>query len=191
MPALLTSTAAQETQQGQPPELPSQEEVQAYFAELVQPAEEHALLRGLAGDWSVSTKIWVRPGAEPVVTEGTSKSEMILDGRFLKTTTVGELFHTKTESLVIMGFDRRSDEYTLVTFDTMGTYYITGAGGYDAESKTLTLNGTSGHPKFGITETYVFEIQLVGNDEYVTSVLFDQPDGSKFKMTEITYRRAK
>jgi hypothetical protein len=73
----------------------------------------------------------------------------------------------------------------------MGTYFVNVAGDYDAESKTMSLGGTSGHPKFGITETYDFEIKLVSNDEYVVSILFDQPDGSKFMMTEVTYRRVK
>lgn len=190
IPALLTSTSANATEQ-EAPAMPSQEEMQAYFGALVQPGKEHALLAGLSGNWNLTTKMWGKPGMEPIVSTATAKSQMVLEGRFLQITTVGELFHTKTESLTLMGFDRRSDQYTLVGFDTMGTYYVTGAGGYDAETKTMTLKGTSEHPKFGITETYSFVIKLVSNDEYVTSILFDQPDGSQFKMVDMTYRRAK
>jgi hypothetical protein len=190
IPALLIPALPPATAQ-EAPAAPSQEEIQAYFGALVQPGKEHALLAGLAGDWNMTIKMWGKPGMEPIVSTAKGRNHMILEGRFLQTATVGELFNTKTESLTLMGFDRRSDEYTLVGFDTMGTYYVTGAGGYDAETKTMTLKGISEHPKFGITETYAFVIKLVSDDEYVTSILFDQPDGSQFKMVELTHRRAK
>jgi len=168
-------TQAQDQTQETPPG-PSQEEMQKYFAAVLQPGEQHQLLTRMAGEWSLSIKMWGKPGIEPMQSTATAKNEMM---------------GLKTESLSMMGFDGRSDKYTLVGFDTMGTYYVTAAGDYDAESKTFVLDGTSEHPKFGFTETYQFEIKLVSADEYVTSILFDQPDGSKFKMVELTYRRAK
>lgn len=173
------------------PPTPSQEEMQKYFAALLQPGQQHELLKGLAGDWTTSIKMWGKPGSEPMTSTANTTNKMILDGRFLQTTSTGQMMGLKMESLSLMGFDGRSDKYTLVGFDTMGTYYVTAAGDYDAGAKTLVLGGTSEHPKFGFTESYQFKIKIVSADEYVISILFDQPDGSQFMMVEITHQRAK
>jgi hypothetical protein len=170
---------------------PDPAEMQQYYAKLLQPGEQHQLLATMAGNWEMSIQMWGKPGMEPMKSTAKGQNEMILGGRFLRVASSGQMMGMKTESMTLMGFDGRSEKFTLVGFDTMGTYYVTAEGDYDAESKTFVLSGTSEHPKFGFSETYQFQLKLVSDDEHVMSLYFDQPDGSQFKMVEITYRRAK
>ncbi len=176
----------------------SPEEMQAKMAEsqaLVAPGEEHKVLETLVGQWSQEIRFWMQPGAEPVTTKGQTANKMILGGRFLACEFVStdSLFHS--EGLTIMGFDRRHKVYTLVGFDTWGTYYITAAGNYDKTSKTLTMPGEDTDPVFGLKQTYEMVMHLESPDRYVTELYFKnmkQVFGSdSFKMVEIINTRKK
>ena len=190
-PASAQDPAAQKPAAEGTPAPPDPAVMQKYFAQLLQPGDQHKLLAGMAGEWEMSIKMWGKPGSEPMTSTAKAKNRMVLGGRFLQVASSGEMMGMTTESLSMMGFDGRSDKFTVVGFDTMGTYYVTAVGDFDPASKTFVLGGTSEHPKFGFSETYEFHIQLVSEDRHVTSILFDQPDGSQFKMVEITYTRAK
>jgi len=184
------STPAAEQAQGQP----SAEELQA-VADQVQrlggPGPEHQLLGKLAGAWSQEVRYWLSPGGEAMVAAGTGRNELILGGRFLTMAAAAGEGPMHTESLTILGFDRRGGRYTLVGYDTWGTYYITGEGLYDGATRTLTLAGANRHPASGRTEEYDITFRWAGDDEVVQAVVFKLPDGGTYKAAEITWRRAR
>jgi len=147
----------------------SQGDAHAEAMRLAQPGPEHKVLADLAGTWNVETKIWSQPGGRPMVLKGTLTSELILGGRYLRS-------HSKSgpfESLVIHGFDRRHGKFTTVGFDTMGTYYVTANGTYDAATKTLTERGTDAGPI--ATQEYEYVTRFSGKDRYVTEIFFTNP----------------
>ena len=98
------------------------------------------------------------------------------------------------EGTSFYGYDRRHNKYTLVGFDTSGTYYITASGDYDAETKTLTLKGTDEDPIAGITQVYEFQHKFIDEDTHTISLTFHCPtfgaDGPH-KLMEITLKRNK
>lgn len=175
---------------------PSPEEIQRLMArsmELGKPGPEHERLARLAGTWSLEAKIWPSPGAEPQVVHGSGTAAPILGGRFLvRRVTLGEGMFAG-ESMTIIGFDRRSEEYTLIELDTVGTYWITAAGPADASGSRAVLSGTDDDPVFEHTQEYDFVLRFVDDDTWVTEIIFKDDahtgGGGPFKMVEMTARR--
>lgn len=169
------------------------EQMQEMMA-LAQPGPEHKMLEKLVGTWEQTVKFWMKPGAEPSVMQGKSINKMILGGRFLQSDVTSGEGEMKMEGLNLMGYDRRHEHFTTIGFDTWGTYYVTGAGPYHEETKSIVMYGEDEEPTAGITQKYDIIVRLVDNDTYVTEVVFKDertPDKSEFKMVEVTNKRVK
>jgi hypothetical protein len=175
------------------PDPEQQDDLFAQYQALIMPGEEHKLLEKLAGTWNMEVKMWMEPGAEPLFITGASTHRMILGGRFLMTEAKSGEGLFAGETLGILGFDRRSGVYTTVGFDTYGTYYVTGAGPYDEETRTITMSGEDFDPVLNHTQVYDFVMRLVSDDEYISEVIFHDEAHTKgkgpFKMLEIKYTR--
>lgn len=172
-----------------------QQQMMAEYMQLAQPGEEHQFLAKYAGNWNMEVKFWMTPGTEPMVSTGTGEATMILDGRFLwLETQTGERM-AATESLWILGFDRRYKEFTAVGMDTFGTYYITAWGTMDKETNVMTLSGTDDDPIAGFTQVYDFVFRFENDDKFVIEMIFKNKEmtggADSFKMGEITFTRQK
>jgi len=135
-----------------------QQEMMAKYIELAKPGEEHNLLESLAGDWKQEIKTWMQPGAEPMTLKGKATNKMVLGGRFLQTNAKGGEGQFLTENLIIYGYDNRHKKFTVVGFDTWGTYYVTAVGGYDPETKKITMYGEDKDPIMKVTQKYYMNI---------------------------------
>lgn len=155
------------------------------------PGPQHEELSRRVGTWRQVTKYFTEPGAPPLTIEGEGVCTMVLGGRFLKCESKGQFMGQPFESLSMMGYDRRTETYTLVAFDTMGTYYVTGEGKKDEKTGTLKLPGTTHDPKIGSTERYFFIFRDMSPDSYVSEVWFLTPDDKEFKVVETTCTRVK
>jgi hypothetical protein len=163
---------------------------------LAQPGPEHERLAQQVGKWNYEFKMWMEPGGSPMVYSGTSESKMILDGRFLQNDGLtGAGTPMETKSVHIYGFDRRKQEYTLVGFDTWGTYWVTAAGKFDEKKNAIVMHGSDYDPIMGFTQEFDFVYQFKGPDTSVFEVIFTDSVMSKgtgaFKMVEVTSTRAK
>jgi len=169
--------------------------LQVEAMKLAAPSVEHDRLAALAGEWTADIKVWMKPGDSPMVFTGTTVNEMVLGGRFLISKAVSGEGAMYTETLTILGFDRRYGHYTAVCYDTWGTYYITADGPYDQAANTITLSGEEVDPVMKITQKYEFDCKLAGPDEYVWSIVFKNPEftggAPEFKMVEIVHKRKK
>ncbi len=172
-----------------------QEDLMAEYQELAQPSDEHKLLESLVGKWEQTTKFWQKPGGEPIAGPGTTVNKMILGGRFLVSEWENSEGEMQGEGLYILGFDRRSNRYTFVGFDTWGTYYLTAEGTWDEAAKTLTFRVEDKDPVRGFTQKYDYIIHLVDDDNYVIEVVFKNKELTEglpeFKMVESTFTRVK
>lgn len=154
---------------------------------LAQPGEEHGFLAGLAGEWTALVMMYVEPGSDPIEMPAETSAEMILGGRFLRQRGTGTMMGEPIESLTFLGFDRRHGTYTLVGFDTGGTYYITAQGGFQ-EDGTLVLVGHDDNPPLG-TQDYEFRMRFSGDDEFHTELHMSLNGSEMFKMVEWTSTR--
>lgn len=169
-------------------------ELMEEMMQLAKPGPEHELLATYAGHWDAEVTWWMEPGAEPQTAGGSQTSEMILEGRFLKSDgEMGEGMMSGT-SLTIMGFDRRVGEYTMVAFDTWGTYYVTAGGTYNEENKTIIMTGEEYDPLMDFMQEYYFKLTLIDEDTYVSELYFTDEvmtqGKGEFLMVRTTYTRA-
>ncbi|HYH45509.1 MAG TPA: DUF1579 family protein [Thermoanaerobaculia bacterium] len=178
-----STAAAEETPPAKPDDMAA---MMAAAREMAKPVAEHQKLAALAGTWDQTYQM---PGAPPL--KGTSVNTPILGGRFLELKVAGGEGDFRVEGLTVLGFDRRANQYTLVGFDTWGTYYVTAAGAWDEAAKAWKLPGENKDPQTGRTETYTFVLRPEGPDRYVMEVLFHMPDGQTVKAVEITSTRRK
>lgn len=163
---LCTSAAlAQENKQSQA------DAVMAGYIEAAKPVAEHRRLMELVGPWKVTTTLWFDPAAAPQVSAGSGTGRMILGGRFLQldTTVSGAI---PADHLTIFGFDRRTNDYTLVGFDTLGTYYITAAGKHDEARNGIVFHGSYLQPPAGTEQKYHFVWQTLSSREHVLTLYF-------------------
>lgn len=142
-----------------------------YYIDAARPVDEHKRLAALTGPWKVTTKLWFDPAQPGESSTGTGEARMILGGRFAEIdTNVKGAFDA--ESLTIMGFDRRTGDYTMVGFDTLGTYFITAAGKYDEAQKGVVLHGSYAQPPTGQEQKYRFLGTTPSAKEHILTLYF-------------------
>ncbi|HEY6625719.1 MAG TPA: DUF1579 family protein, partial [Ignavibacteriaceae bacterium] len=54
------------------------------WTEYMTPGPMHEMLAKSVGDWKTISRFWMDPAGEPMETEGTGKTEMVLGGRYQK-----------------------------------------------------------------------------------------------------------
>ena len=167
---LVTLTAVKSEDKKLTPEELQQKQMESM--QLAQPGPEHERLARLAGDWEQEVKFWMSAGAEPMTFTGSSTGEMILGGRFLQTKGIMKSAMGDSESLNIMGFDRRTKKYTSAGFDTWGTYFVTAQGDFDEEDGTIVLHGEDYDPVFEINQTFNIVLKFEGDDKYTVRLYF-------------------
>lgn len=161
---------------------------------LTKPGPEHKMLEKMVGTWDQTIKLWMKPGTEPAEMKGEAVNKMILGGRFLQSNVVSGEGEMKTEGLSLTGYDRRHKQFTTVAFDTWGTYYVTAAGTYDEETKSIIMYGEDEEPTMEMTQKFNFIVRFVDDDTIISEVVFKDertPDQSEFKMVEVTNKRVK
>lgn len=169
--------------------------MQAEYMKLAQPGPEHQMLAKLAGKWNMTVTLWPAPGADPMVFSGTGQNEMILGGRFLQMSSLSGEGEMMTETLHLIGFDRRHNEFISAGFDTWGTYFVTARGPQDKETGRIVMSGTDVDPVAGFTQVYDYIMTVEGENKMTFAVVFKNPEltlgADEFKMVEIVYIRAK
>lgn len=175
---------------------PDKEAVEAMMAkslELGQPGPEHVRFEQMVGTWDMQMTMWPQPGAAAVVVNGVVEAKLILGGRYLMQTTVIPDGFFAGESITILGFDRRSEEYTLIGLDTIGTYWVSAQGPATSQTEAV-LSGEDFDPIFGGTQEYDFVLRWEEDGTFVSQIIFKDDvhtgGGEPFKMIEtVSHRR--
>jgi hypothetical protein len=191
----LLLSAAVLAQDQEQPTAEEQAEMEAYFQKVAEPGSEHEMLASLKGTWTQKITLWPAPGVEPMVFEGTAENKMILGGRFLESRSEsgeGEMF---TQSLTLYGYDNRYAEFTIVGFDTWGTYFVTAQGPMQEDGETVVMHGTDFDPLMNFEQEYDMVLKFVDEDTYKSEVIFynEEMTGGeeRFKMLEVVNTRVK
>ena len=187
--ALIATLLAAVPAYAQDPQMkpPTPEEMQAMMA-MMGPGPEHKDFEPLAGTWDMD--IVFNMGGPPMKVAGRAVNTLILGGRFLQSSTKGHAaaMGMDIESLSIYGFDRRTSEYTVVGYDTMGTYYVTAAGKRAPGAKEVVMQGEI--DEHGGVKEYDMVLRWVDANTYVSEIIFKFPTGP-MKIAEMTFRRAR
>ena len=153
------------------------------------PVQEH--MAKMAGDWATTSKMWMMPGAEPMVTEGSAKGEMLLGGRYLKTTYTGDMMGMPFEGFSLEAFDKAVNQFYAIWVDNFGTGMMMMKGTWDQATMKLTYTGTVVDP-MQKKETPVKEVFIMKDEDIYTMEMYNTtPDGQEYKSMEVTYKRKK
>ena len=166
-------------------------EEQAKMAEVqkrMTPGAEQKVLEAMAGKWTYKGTFWMPDGKSQEST-GTSTSEMIYGGRFLKETVIGTWMGQPFEGVGITGYDNVKGEYTSIWYDNMATSIMTSAGSFDAATKTLKLGGTASCPMTGIKDMPMRSETVITDNSTHTMTSYMTMDGKESKGMEIVSTR--
>jgi hypothetical protein len=179
-----SSGIAQEAQQM------DQEMMEAYM-KLNAPNENHAFLKNFVGEWEVTAKGWMQPGAEPISSKGSAKAEMIFGGRFLKVDFKGTMFGQPFEGMQIMGYDNYRKKNISFWVDMSSTAFYLTEGSRDEGKKKIVETGVWQDPMGGEDMNVRNTTTLVSQDEYMFEMIMILPDGTEFKSMEYRATRKK
>ena len=190
--------AAQEG--GLPPGMSAEEaKCMELMMTLGQPAEEHkALVSHFVGTWDTENKMFMGPG-EPMVSKGTAKSAVILDGRFIADEFEGDMMGSPFKGMGLTGYDRINKQYVNTWTDSMSTGIFMSTGTYDPSKKAYTYKGDMCIPSESgkVTKSPIrMVITIVSNDKH-TFEWFEMKENKETKKMEetrtmeITYTRKK
>jgi hypothetical protein len=175
-------TSAQETQQDQ------QAMMEAYM-KMMAPNENHEYFKSFVGEWDVTTTSWMMPGAEPTVTQNSSKAELIMGGRFLKMAFEGTMMGMPFEGIQIIGYDNLQKKYISFWIDNSSTNFFLLSGMLDDSGKVMTEKGEWPDPMTGGTSKVKTTTKWIGPDEFVYEMFMIGPDGKEFKNLQNQMKR--
>lgn len=158
------------------------------YAQATQPGAHHKKLEPFVGEWRTTTRAWVAPGAEPMVTEGKARKSWDLDGRFIREELAGESVVGPYRGVGYLGFDNASKQYQGVWLSSMSTGMITYSGTMSDDGKTLTAHGTEGDPISGGTLEFEMTLTIDSPDQH-TLAFWYLIEGEKMKAFEIVHER--
>jgi len=169
-----------------------QEDAQAegmkVWTEYMTPGPMHEMLAKSVGDWKTISKFWMDPSGEPMATEGTGKTEMILGGRYQRSTHKSMMMGMPTEGIFIMGFDNATEEFTAVWIDNIGTGTAVAKGRYDESTNSITLNGTMVDPMSKQDMNFREVYKFLDNDHHLLEMYLVH-NGQESKSMEIEFVR--
>lgn len=161
----------------------------AKWAEFSTPGEAHGRLAELAGDWDWTMTWWMQSGAQPERSSGTSKSEMILGGRYVSDRITGTAMGQPFEGRGLTGYDNHLKEYFSTWVDNMGTGVFVSRGKYDPQSKSLVMTGTMDDFMDGKKKTMRSVLTHVDENTTRFEMYAPGPDGKEFKTMELVSKR--
>lgn len=159
--------------------------------EAATPGEHHKHLAQFAGKFEYSSKMWMVPGADPIKSKGTSESQMIMGGRFLKDSVKGEWNGMPFEGLALLGYDNTAGEYNYLWLDNFGTGVTRATGSCSEGGKKITFEGNMNSPGMPAPIKFKEIIRWVDEKSHVMEMYMTGPTGEMFKTMEITYKRVK
>jgi hypothetical protein len=155
------------------------------------PGKGHEFLKKYVGDWDVEMTMWSMSGGQPQKSKGTMKSQLVFDGRYLKSDFDGMMGGMPSKGLEIIGYDLYKNRYETFWIDSMGTGFMITTGTLNAAGNVLTETGTSPDPMTDGTTMQKFKnvTTFVGDGKYKFEMFMVMPDGKDMKGMELVCTR--
>jgi hypothetical protein len=163
-------------------------EMQKAWEEYMTPGWAHEMMASHTGEWKTVSTMWMDPAAPPITMDGIAKSEMILGGRYLKSTHSGVMMGMPFEGMSLEGYDNAKKEFTSIWIDNLGTGTSVSKGTYDKKTNTITYIGNVYDPMSG-KDVKIKEIVKITDKDHYMIEMFNEVDGKEFKSMEITFER--
>ena len=168
------------------------EEEMAAWMKAATPGEAHQRFAEQAGDWDVTGKMWMAPGAPPEESTGKARIWTVMDGRFLMQEFTGSMLGMPFQGMGVSGFNNITGKYEGSWWDNMGTMIMHLEGTGDAHG-TVTDMAEFTDP-FGARKYMKMVTTLEGKDHIVVEgydAAAPGSGGADRRVMELHYRRAK
>ncbi|RPI70417.1 MAG: DUF1579 domain-containing protein [Ignavibacteriales bacterium] len=159
------------------------------WMEYMTPGDMHKMLEKSNGTWNTKVTMWMAPGTEPMMSEGTTVNEMIFGGRYQKSSHSGDMMGMPMEGMNLLAFDNATEKFQSVWIDNMGTGMMLAEGKYDEATKKVDMNGTYVDPMDGTKKPFRQTFEVVDENTQVFEMFLNDEKGSEFKTMHIEYKR--
>lgn len=154
---------------------PTQAEM-AKIATLGELSGEHRRLKTLLGTWNIERREWRAVGQpEPAVTTGTCENKAILGGRYVQMSARWKLSKRFVESMTLVGFDRRSEEYSLVSLDSNRTWFDNARGTWKSATRNIAFETTDVNAMTQTSTEMTFLLDLSSSQRWKLTVYEAKP----------------
>ncbi len=175
------------------PEGMGQDAMMQAWMESATPNANHAHLMKAVGTWEGKTKWWMAPGTPPSESTVTTTIVSIMDGRFTKLDTKGQMdmggMPMPFTGMGIYGYNNTTKKFESVWCDNLGTMMMVFEGEMGADGKSITWKSNFIDPMtkkpttMRIVDTYTSETTAT------MEMYGPGPDGKEFKSMQIDYVR--
>lgn len=153
------------------------------------PGPVHQMMAESAGEWTYQVTIWMDPSQPPQKMEGSCTYEMILGGRYLKSTHKSNMMGMPYEGMMLLGYDNAKKEFTEVWYDNFGTGTSIFTGKYSDQDSTLHLTGTMVDPATGKDMKYREDMKIIDKDNQIMTMYAVQDDKEIKNMEQVLTRK--
>ncbi|MCO6439235.1 MAG: DUF1579 domain-containing protein [Phycisphaerae bacterium] len=168
----------------------SEEEMMKQWMALNAPDEHHQHLAAMEGVWKTESKWWMSPESEPSMSTGKSVKKMVLDGRYLREESEGEVGPGMSfQGLGFTSYDKAAGQFQATWMDSMSTSLIYATGTCDASGKKFEYHGAYMDPMMKKMKKFRNVLKVINNDKHVFEMYESMEGAPEFKTLEITYTR--
>jgi hypothetical protein len=162
------------------------------------PGPAHAMLRPLAGDWTVEMRLYGAGGTpmKPLVGRLVAHRTLVASGKFLREELTGSFAGRPYWRTGMLGYSNADRRFEWVTQDALNTnmmIYLGQPGSGDRlpieMTGRFTDTGVVGEGTVGRTIAQRIEIQFVGRDRQILRIYFKPPGGREMLFDEKIYTR--
>ncbi len=165
-----------------------QAEMMKKWQEYMTPGQQHKTFEKYCGTWKAEITNYM--DGQPSKAEGTAIFEMILGGRYMKSTFNSVMMGMPMEGFGLDAFDNLTKEYTSIWLDNFGTGVLIMKGKVDPATKTLTYYGNMVDPMTG-KETKVKSVSSYEGQDKMLFEMFTVDGTKEIKNMSIVYTRSK
>ena len=158
------------------------------WMEYMTPGPMHEMMAKTAGEWNVNTKFWMDPAGEPMETEGKATVEMILGGRYMKSTHIGTMMGMPFEGINLQGYDNASGEFMAIWIDNMGTGFSISKGKYDEATNSINFEGSMLDPITKEDMKFRQVVRIIDDNHHLFEMYMNY-NGKEFKSMVVEYTR--
>ncbi len=154
---------------------------------------EHAVLKQMAGNWDFVTKWKMAPTDPWIETKGSSKVEVIFDGRYARQELNGAPMAEGAPAFQgrgVTGYDVNRKQYVNAWIDNHETGIFLSYGTADATGKVITYSGEAPDHANPSKMTKVKSVYKIKDDKtHVFEMYNTGPDGKEYVSLEVTYTK--
>lgn len=160
------------------------------WMEYMTPGEMHKMMAKYDGKFTTKSKMWFTPGAPATETTGMAVNEMIMGGRYQKSTYSGDMMGQPFTGEAVSGYDNARKVFISTWIDNMGTGIMYGEGEWNATTRSIETKGTQTDAMTDGKIPYREVLTFIDEDHYRME-MYNVFNGEEFKSMEILYERVK